>query len=51
VNNSWEPTIVLAEVKTDPEHFPNSLSWHFLCTTVWQTAKEVLNLKNIGVSR
>lgn len=33
------PTIVLAELKTEPEHLPSSFSWHFLCTTVWQTVK------------
>lgn len=29
-------TIVLSESLPDPGHFPNSLSWHLLCTAVWQ---------------
>lgn len=29
-------TIVLSELKLDSEQVPNNLSWHFLCTAVWQ---------------
>ena len=34
-------TIVLSEFLPDPGHFPSNLSWHFLCTAVWQPSKEL----------
>lgn len=33
-------TIVLSELKLDSEHGVNSLTWHLLCTAVWQAANK-----------
>lgn len=43
-------TIVLSELKLDSEQVPNNLSWHFLCTAVWQ-AKMVIKNKNHSKQR
>lgn len=40
--NIWSMlTIVLSELKPDSEHVPSNLSWHFLCTAVWQAENEM----------
>lgn len=37
-------TMVLSELKLDSEHLPSSFSWHFLCTDVWHSVGEKLNV-------
>lgn len=42
---------MLSELKPDSEHVPSNLSWHFLCTAVWQAENEMnINSQFIGLS-
>lgn len=45
-----ELTIVLSELKPDSEHVPSNLSWHFLCTAVWQAENGMKINSFIGLS-
>lgn len=46
-NMSVSLTIVLAELKTEPEHLLRSFSWHFLCTAVWHAADVTNDIRRV----